>query len=394
MALKAEPAEPALLRRINERLVLEVIRRGGPSSRASVARASGLTAPTVSKVVESLLSRGLVEEFDQVKSAVGRPSKLVQMATSSSAVIGVVIDADTCCVTMTGLDGRVTEERTLRFPTPDDYTALIDRLEERCRTLLSRISAVPRGVGVSVPGLVNERLRQVVFSPNLHILDHKNPARDLEERLGIECLLVHELQALCLGERTYGGAHGLENFAILDVTQGLGLGVVVGGTVLAGNSGMAGEIGHITVDPNGMRCGCGNRGCLETLATDAALVRLVRERVEKPLSVAEVAVLLDERTADFQQDIHTVAEYLAIAIAVVINTFNPTSVFVHGRLLVERKERFDLVLERVRQRTLTPLLAECTIIPTRSSKRQGAIAGIMHWLTEARTPALGLRRES
>ena len=120
MALKAEPAEPALLRRINERLVLEVIRRGGPSSRASVARASGLTAPTVSKVVESLLSRGLVEEFDQVKSAVGRPSKLVQMATSSSAVIGVVIDADTCCVTMTGLDGRVTEERTLRFPTPDD----------------------------------------------------------------------------------------------------------------------------------------------------------------------------------------------------------------------------------------------------------------------------------
>ncbi len=394
MALKAEPAEPALLRRINERLVLEVIRRGGPSSRASVARASGLTAPTVSKVVESLLSRGLVEEFDQVKSAVGRPSKLVQMATSSSAVIGVVIDADTCCVTMTGLDGRVTEERTLRFPTPDDYTVLIDRLEERCRTLLSRISAVPRGVGVSVPGLVNERLRQVVFSPNLHILDHKNPARDLEERLGIECLLVHELQALCLGERTYGGAHGLENFAILDVTQGLGLGVVVGGTVLAGNSGMAGEIGHITVDPNGMRCGCGNRGCLETLATDAALVRLVRERVEKPLSVAEVAVLLDERTADFQQDIHMVAEYLAIAIAVVINTFNPTSVFVHGRLLVERKERFDLVLERVRQRTLTPLLAECTIIPTRSSKRQGAIAGIMHWLTEARTPALGLRRES
>jgi len=124
------------------------------------------------------------------------------------------------------------------------------------------------------------------------------------------------------------------------------------------------------------------------------LLRMIRERVEKPLSVAEVAALLDERAADFQQSIHTVAEYLAIAIAAVVNTFNPTSVFVHGRLLVERKERFDLVLERVRQRTLTPLLAECTIIPTRSSKRQGAIAGIMHWLTEARTPALGLSRNS
>jgi N-acetylglucosamine repressor len=121
---------------------------------------------------------------------------------------------------------------------------------------------------------------------------------------------------------------------------------------------------------------------------------MIRERLDRPLTVAEVAAVLDERAADFQHDINTVAEYLAIAIAAVINTFNPTSVFVHGKLLVERKERFELVLERVRQRTLTPLLAECTIIPTRSSKRQGAIAGIMHWLTEGRTPALGLRRES
>ena len=145
MALKSESAEPALLRRINERRVLELIQRGGPLSRASLARASGLTSPTVSKVVESLLNRGLVEELDQVKSAVGRPGKLMQMATSSSAVLGVVIDTDTCCVTVTGLDGRVTEERSLRFSTPDDYSILIDRLEERCRMLLSRTPAVPRG---------------------------------------------------------------------------------------------------------------------------------------------------------------------------------------------------------------------------------------------------------
>ena len=75
-----------------------------------------------------------------------------------------------------------------------------------------------------------------------------------------------------------------------------------------------------------------------------------------------------------------------------INTFNPTTVFVHGKLLVEKQERFDLVLARVRERTLEPLLAECTIVATRSSKRQGAIAGIMHWLTEGRTPGLGRRR--
>jgi predicted NBD/HSP70 family sugar kinase len=391
--MKSERAEPALLRRINQRCILKVIQRGGASSRATLARMSGLTPPTVSKVVESLLMQGIVEEFEQDRPPLGRPHKLVKMATTSAVVLGVVIDAGSSCVTETGLDGQVTEEKTLRFRTPDTYERLLDELEQRCRTLLSRTSAKPRGVGISVPGLVSERLKQVVFCPNLHLLDHRNPALDLEKRLGIECLLMHELQALCLAERMYGVAGVLDNFAMLDVTQGLGLGVVVGGMILTGNSGMAGEIGHITADPTGIRCGCGNRGCLETLATDAALMRMMQDRVKKPLTLAEAAAMLDEQGADFESEIQAVTGYLAIAIAVVINTFNPTTVFVHGKLLVENKDRFDRVVDGVRQRTLMPLLAECTIVPTRSSKRQGAIAGIMHWLTEGRTPGLGVRRQ-
>jgi N-acetylglucosamine repressor len=391
--MKSERAEPALLRRINQRSLLEVIRRSGPSSRATLARMSGLTPPTVSKVVESLLLQGIVEEFEQDRPLLGRPHKLVKMATTSAVVLGVVIDAGSSCVTQTGLDGQVAEEQTLRFQTPDTYERLLDELEQRCRTLLSRTNAKPRGVGVSVPGLVSERLEQVVFCPNLHLLDHRNPAGDLETRLGIECLLLHEPQALCLAERMYGIARDLDNFAMLDVTQGLGLGVVVGGMILTGNSGMAGEIGHITADPTGIRCGCGNRGCLETLATDAALMRMMQDRIKAPLTLAGAASLLDEQGDDFESEIQAVAGYLAIAIAAVINTFNPTTVFVHGKLLVENKDRFDRVVDGVRQRTLMPLLAECTIVPTRSSKRQGAIAGIMHWLTEGRTPGLGIRRQ-
>jgi N-acetylglucosamine repressor len=391
--MKSERAEPALLRRINQRSLLEVIRRSGPSSRAALARMSGLTPPTVSKVVESLLLQGIVEEFEQDRPLLGRPHKMVKMATTSAVVLGVVIDAGSSCVTQTGLDGQVNEEQTLRFQTPDTYERLLDELEQRCRTLLSRTNAKPRGVGVSVPGLVSERLEQVVFCPNLHLLDHRNPAGDLETRLGIECLLLHEPQALCLAERMYGIARDLDNFAMLDVTQGLGLGVVVGGMILTGNSGMAGEIGHITADPTGIRCGCGNRGCLETLATDAALMRMMQDRIKAPLTLAGAASLLDEQGDDFESEIQAVAGYLAIAIAAVINTFNPTTVFVHGKLLVENKDRFDRVVDGVRQRTLMPLLAECTIVPTRSSKRQGAIAGIMHWLTEGRTPGLGIRRQ-
>jgi len=353
-----------------------------------LTRVSGLTAPTVSKAVDSLLKRGFVEELDPLEPALGRPGRLVRMAADSAAVLGVVIDAQTCCVVAAGLDGTVSEPQTRRFTTPKSYAALLDALEQRCQDLLAGITGRVHGIGVSVPGLVNERLSEIVFSPNLHLLDKRNPARDLAERLGLECVLVQETDALCLGERLYGDARGLHDFAMLDVTTGLGLGVMTGGHVLAGHSGMAGEVGHITVAPDGIRCGCGNRGCLETLATDSALMRMLSEKLGHPLSLEAAAAAIDTRPGDFQHELRTATEYLAIAIAAVINIFNPTTLFVHGTLLVGSKERFARVLERVKQRTLTASLADCTILATRSSKRQAAIAGIMHHLTNAWAPSL------
>lgn len=380
--------ESTLLRRINERRLLEVIQHHGPSSRAALTRVSGMTAPTVSKAVDSLLKRGLVEELDPVVPALGRPGRLVRMAADTAAVLGVVIDATTCSIVVTGLDGRISEDATRRFPTPASYNRLLVRLARESRALLEATAASPRGIGVSVPGLVNERSQQVVYSPNLHLLDTRNPAHDLERQLGVTCHLIQETDGLCLAEQLYGDARGLADFAMLDVTVGLGLGVMSGGELLSGHSGLAGEVGHITVDPAGVRCGCGNHGCLETLATDAALVRLVSQQVGRPLDLAAVAALLADRPGDFTGPIEAVTDYLAIAIAAVINIFNPTALFVHGTLLAGSPERFAPVLDKVRQRTLTAALADCTIRPTRSSKRQGAVAGIIHHLTQAWAPAI------
>ena len=386
---RPERVETGLLRRINERRLFETLQQHGPASRADLTRLTGLTAPTVSKAVESLLARGLAEEIEPIAHALGRPGKLVRPATESAVVLGVVIDVSSCSVTATGLDGRVSEPLTQRFATPGTYAALLDAIERSCRDLVDQTKRQIQGIGISVPGLINDRLGEIVFSPNLHLLDKRNPASDLAERIGCECLLLQESYSLCLGERLHGAAQGLDDFALLDVEAGLGLGVISGGRLLAGHSGMAGELGHITVAPDGPRCGCGNRGCLETLATDAALARMLSEAVGRPVDLAAAVTLLAERAADFQHEIRTVTEHLAIAIAAVINIFNPTALFVHGRLLAGNPERFERVLDRVKQRTLTASLADCAIHATRSSKRQGAVAGIIHQLTSACAPTLG-----
>lgn len=377
-----------LLRRINERRLIEALQRHGPSSRATLTRMSGLTAPTVSKAVDSLLRHGVVEELDPPTPALGRPGRLVRMAAESAMVLGVVIDVDSCAVVAAGLDGAVADARTRRCDTPHDYAALLDAVATSCRALVADGAGGVRGVGVSVPGLVNDRLGEVVFSPNLRQLDGHNPARNLEARLGAPCVLLQETNALLFGERHAGGAQGLDDFAVLDATRGLGLGVMSGGHLLTGHGGMAGEVGHVTVDPAGVRCGCGNQGCLETLATDAALVRLIGERLGRPVTVAEAAELLDARAAEFKAELRTVTEYLAIAIAAAVNIFNPAALFVHNRLIAADPERFARVLDRVRQRALTASLAECSIVATRSSKRQGAVAGIIHHLTSTWAPSV------
>ncbi len=377
-----------LLRRINERRVLEVIQQLGPASRAVVGRASGMTAPTVSKAVDSLIKLGFLEEDLPLETTVGRPGKVLQLASRTANVLGVVIDSRMGWVLSAGLEGKISPERMRPFEMPASYSDLLDVIETHARQLTKEFGFEPRGVGVSVPGLVNSSSNEVVFSPNLRLLDNRQPGVDLSERLGVPCVMLQESHALCLSERMYGEARGVDNFAMLDVSTGLGLGVMIGGELLSGQSGLAGELGHITVDPLGERCGCGNFGCLETVATDSALARLVSAKVGRSLDIEGAVSLIRAGEIDVTEELTRTSEYLAIAIAAVINIFNPATLFVHGRLLDAADDLFDRVVERVKVRALKPSFADCNVRKARGSKRQGVIAGVVHHLTASWAPTL------
>lgn len=381
--------EPTLLRRINERRLIEALQQHGPQSRATLRRLVGMTAPTVSKAVDSLIARGLLEELDPVRPAVGRPGKLVRMAHRSAVVLGVLIDVETCTVVVAGLDGKIEESLTRRMPTPGSYTGLIEALEHLCRAVLAESPGVPQGIGVVVNALVNHRTDEVVCCANLPLLDQRNPAIDLGQCLGLRGRLIKGTTALCLSERSHGAARGHDDIAVLDMTTGLGLGVITGGAIVTGDSGMAGEIGHITVAPDGIQCGCGNRGCLETLATDAALVRMIGKRVGRKISIEEAKQALAASPAVFAADVALVTEHVAIAIAAVINLFNPTNLFLHSGLFADDQARLAESLDRVNRRALTGSLAACTIARSTTTKEQAAISAIIHEITHGARLAVG-----
>jgi predicted NBD/HSP70 family sugar kinase len=378
--------EPTLLQKINQRTILETILQRGPSSRAEVVRYSGISAPTVSKAVALLLERGLLEEGDSPAGAFGRPGKLLHLATENSQVIGIALEPQRCSVISAGLDGSHSSNEIEQFATPGSYQGLLDEITERCSLLARRRGANILGIGISTPSLVNARLQESVFASNMHIIDGRSPANDLAKELGCGCVMMEENNLLCLAERCFGAAKGLENFAVLDVTTGLGMGVITGGRLLLGNSGMAGEIGHVTIDPQGILCGCGNHGCLETLATDDAFARVVSQRYGTVLEIEELVRLIQTGEIQPAEEIRQTLEYLAIAVAMVINLFNPSTIFILGRMFEAQEGMFQQLLHLVRQRALAAPLADCRIFRSEISKVQGAVAGIVCHLTSALAP--------
>ncbi len=380
---------PALVGKLNERQVLRVIQARGLVSRAEVARESGLSAPTVSKAVASLLKVGLLEEADAVELARGRPAPRLRLATASAQVLGVVIDVGHCEVVSAGLDGSLRDD-SVTVPTPGTYPELIAALEAAARAVIARSSVRTLGLGVSVPGLVDYRKGCAVLSPNVPATNGHNPAVDLAARLGVESTLLQESHALCLAERHYGLAKDMDDFALLDVGAGVGLGIMSGGRLLKGRSGLAGEIGHVTaIASGGRKCGCGNTGCLETVASDSALAYHASRKIGRTVTADQVIVLAKSGSVDLKAELIEVAGFVAVGIAAVINLFNPGTVFIHTPLFEIDPALFDTVVEKVRFRALPPSFADCAIVRARGSKQQGAVAGIIQQLTDSVAPALG-----
>ena len=200
--------------------------------------------------------------------------------------------------------------------------------------------------------------------------------------------MLQEAHALCAAERHYGDIQKLADFAILDVSTGLGLGVVSGGRVITGHKGLAGEIGHIPHDANGRVCGCGNRGCLETVASDSALAWFVSQRTGRRFEIGEIVEAVGRGELSVQDELQAVCKKLAFAIATVINLFNPATLFVYGRLFELEDELFTRVCDDTRRLSLGPSFADCRLVRARGSKRQGAVAGVIEYLTDCLVPDL------
>jgi N-acetylglucosamine repressor len=387
---KTSPIQSKLLSKINERLVLRMIQDCGPSTRAEMSKMIGITFPTVAKAVTSLLDSKLLEEIDEVSTGPGRPAKLLRLASENSQVIGVTLSSSECMVASAGLNGVIYPESSQSFISPSTYDAVLIETTRRVKKLMLASGRSTLIVGVSVPSVVDYQEQRAIFSANMPMLNGKCLGSDLQGLLGVECLIVRDTHALSLSERLQEKEEEevAANFAMLDLCGGIGLGLMVDGNFLTGNSGFAGELGHIPIVPEGDICRCGKKGCLETVASEWALEAKVSLALRRTVKMHEILEMARAGHRQVLAELENMCHYLAIGVAHVVNIINPGTFYIFGRVFQACPHLLDFLVENTKQYALEPSFTSCRFTQARGGVMDGTIASIINYLTDSRVPDL------
>jgi len=340
------------LRERNRERVLLALREHGRTSQADIARATGLSRTTVSKVVAELKGTGLIDVLE-VRSSVprsthgGRPSVHLGLRDTSKAVVGIDFGHSHVQVAVADVAHNVLAERLCALDVDHRATEALDMSARMVDEVLGEAGvrrADVMGAGIGIPGPVDRARGTVGSSTILPGWTGLRIAAEMEARLGLPVEIENDANLGTLAELTWGAGRGCTNFAYIKAATGVGAGIVIDGRLLRGASGTAGEIGHTTLDESGALCYCGNRGCLETVASGPAIIHLVGDRDGVRLTLGGVIELAAQGDVRCRRALSDAGRQIGIAIAGLCNLINPERVVVGGPL----SRAGDLVLDPIR----------------------------------------------
>ncbi|SCX99397.1 Sugar kinase of the NBD/HSP70 family, may contain an N-terminal HTH domain [Streptomyces sp. 136MFCol5.1] len=320
----------------------------GPLTRAEIGRRTDLSPAAVTKAVRPLMAAGyLVEGVDEeARPSLGRPANLVRVDGGRALFIGVKVTGDEIIAVLTDLCCRIRVARHVRITARDpgavlaSTAALVQELLTEADGFGVRVS----GLGVAVSGDVDRTAGVVRYSPFLDWRDV--PLAELAQAVtGLPVTVDNDVRALTVAEQWFGAGVGVPDFALVTVGAGIGCGLVVHGKVVSGAHGVAGEIGHLSIDPQGPPCHCGNTGCVEAIAGDAAIIRQVGEVTGLPVTDSAQALELAHRGDPGAREVYARAgEAIGRAIGAVVNVLGPQRVIISGEGLAA----YDLFAEQIR----------------------------------------------
>lgn len=382
--------------------IFHLLRQLPETTRTDLAVRTGFSKATVSEAVSQFIADDLVAEVGKRQPGRGRRQVLLQLRASSRLVIGAEFNEHGCRAVLANLRAAPLRfaERTFSSTDPDEF---VNALAACVTELRAQADTPVLGIGIGVPGLVNDTGHTVVISVPFNWRDVPI-ARLVEECTGLSTTIANRAKAAALGEY-WQGTHGdlADHSHLFYVTAGAGIvvGFVIEGEPYYGHVGTAGELGHTTVEPDGPLCGCGNHGCLHTLASESAIIRHIREaqaalpdhiRASHPTLDVHDGMSVDD-LADALQDGHPLvmqafvraAHYLGIAIGNLVNIMNPSHVVIGGSLMAFGDVLLVPLRAEIHRRSLWDARKRLIIAPSSLGEDAGPIGAAALFLSRVDT---------
>jgi N-acetylglucosamine repressor len=358
----------------NSRLILKTIYDHHSISRVGISRLTGLTRTTVSENVNQFIKESLVIETGTSPSSGGKPAILLRVVDDARHLIGIDLASSEFRGAVVDLRGNILHR--IHWPVQDRdgdlALALVYKLIEQ---LLSLADRPILGIGIGAPGLMDPYQGAALNAVNLDW--HALPLGDmLREQFKLPIYIANDSQLAALAEYTFTTQKNITNLILINLSQGVGAGIVLGGKLFYGDNFGAGEIGHVRVMDGGERCRCGNHGCLETLISSRALVKRARDiarqypqTILNQLSLSPDAIdpeiifqACEAGDAAVLAMVDEVGRYLGSAIAYLVSALNVNQIVIGGSLARFGDRLIQAVKRQVDQGTLPALARETHII--------------------------------
>ncbi|MEI2464325.1 ROK family transcriptional regulator [Niallia taxi] len=322
-----------LVKKENKSLVLSQIINHAPLSRADIAQRSGLNKGTVSSLVAELIEEKLINESGPGESSGGRRPVMLHFNHGAGHTIGIDLGVNYILGVLTDLSGNIVVHKNEAYKNTS-YEDTISRVVNIIKFLINAAPPSPYnivGIGVGTPGIIDKK-GTLLLAPNLGW--HDIPFQtELEKIFQIPVIVENEANTGAYGEKQFGVGQHADNLIYISAGIGIGAGIIINGELYSGFTGYSGEVGHMTIDRNGAKCTCGNKGCWELYASEQALLSKANSKnLPKEIGLDDIISLAKEGNKEILETLAEIGENLAVGIINIIHAFNPEQIIIGNRL--------------------------------------------------------------
>jgi len=385
-----EPGNIKYLKKLNRLNVLNAIKDNEPVARLQLSQMTGLTPPAITVITRELLDSGLIREVGLGKSRGGRkPIKLI-LVPDAAYVIGIELTHYETTIGIADLKNDPTDIYTVSLDMTDPKIGGIGLVAELKRIIQGRYASKRfLGVGIAFPGLLNSKTGIIRQSINLGPGWNQFRLKEmLETQLGLPVVVENNSKASAMAEHWFGGGIGCENIAYINLGEGISAGVILGDRIIHGSQGHAGQIGHIVVKEDGALCNCGNRGCLEALCSVPALMRTAATELpvlrkddllknifetKGEVCLADILHCAEDEDSYAWQLLRETGRLVGLAVASIINLYNPAKIFLGGKIARGAAVFVDAVKDTVHSHSFPAVAEEVEILVSKLEKNAAVI---------------------